>query len=94
MTDRTVNFSKPDSPVSEPSDPQILRPLDGAAGPHDPGAFDLSSYGAALPRPEPLSAEQFLPVLTPGQFSELLDDLRGELQLVPDEAARSALTSE
>ncbi|MDV6375964.1 hypothetical protein [Deinococcus arenicola] len=103
MTDHTVNFLKPDSSVPERSDGQTVRPLDGAAvstsgsasgpNPNDPGAFDLSSYAAALPRPEALSAEQFLPVLRPGQFSELLEDLRGELQLVPDEAARSALTS-
>lgn len=89
-TDRTVEIHlakrEPEPNTPEPSDPQ-------ATSPNDPGAFDLSSYGAALPRPEPLSAEQFLPVLTPAHFAELLDDLRGELQLVPDEAMRGALTS-
>jgi hypothetical protein len=89
MTD--VNLAKPEAQRTspEPSDVQPSTPPD----PVDPGTFDLASYGAALPRPEALSAEQFLPVLTPAHFAELLEDLRGELQLVPDEAARSALTS-
>ncbi len=96
-TDRTVEIHlakrEPELTSPESSAPQTPKPSDGASGPNDPGAFDLSSYAAALPRPEALSAEQFLPVLRPGQFSELLEDLSDELQLVPDEAARSALTS-
>lgn len=100
-TDRTVEIHlakrEPEPNTPEPSNPQTLRPSDAAtvslAAPADPGAFDLSSYAPALPRPEALSAEQFLPVLTPAHFADLLDDLRGELQLVPDEAMRGALTS-
>lgn len=68
--------------------------------PHAPAAaqdtgpdFDPRLYEAALPRPDPLSAEAFLPVLDPAQFAALLDDLRGELSLVPDEATRAALNS-
>ncbi len=89
MTD--VKLSKPEAELTSP-EPSAVPPF-SSSDPVDPGTFDLASYGAALPRPEALSAEQFLPVLTPAHFAELLDDLRGELQLVPDEAARSALTS-
>ncbi len=55
--------------------------------------FDPALYEAALPVPDPLAAEAFMPVLTPAHFGELLEDLSGELQLVRDEAARAALTS-
>ncbi|MBZ9712880.1 hypothetical protein [Deinococcus multiflagellatus] len=61
--------------------------------PSDPGEFDPRTYEPALPRPEPLAAEGFMPVLTPSHFSDLLADLRGELQLVPDDASRAALNS-
>ncbi|WP_291428387.1 hypothetical protein [Deinococcus sp.] len=63
------------------------------AAPDDLPDFDPRLYEAALPRPEPLSAESFLPVLPPAQFAALLDDLRGELSLIPDEATRAALHS-
>ncbi|GGO35435.1 hypothetical protein [Deinococcus humi] len=86
-----VKLSKPEAELTSPEPSAV--PSFSPSDPVDPGTFDLASYGAALPRPEALSAEQFLPVLTPAHFTELLDDLRGELQLVPDEAARSALTS-
>ncbi|WP_232337948.1 hypothetical protein [Deinococcus arboris] len=58
-----------------------------------PDDFDPRLYEPALPRPDPLAAEGFMPVLTPGHFVTLLDDLRGELQLIPAEAARAALVS-
>ncbi|GAA0519449.1 hypothetical protein [Deinococcus depolymerans] len=68
---------------------------DGPSAPpqDDLADFDPRLYEAALPRPEPLSAESFLPVLHPQQFAELLGDLRGELSLIPDEATRAALNS-
>ncbi|UBV43689.1 hypothetical protein LAJ19_05595 [Deinococcus taeanensis] len=59
----------------------------------DAEEFDPRVYEPALPKPGPLVAEAFMPVLTPHHFGELLDDLRGELQLVKDESARAALTS-
>ncbi|WP_288432154.1 hypothetical protein [uncultured Deinococcus sp.] len=59
----------------------------------DPYAFDPRDYEAALPRPAPLDAEQFMPVLRPPQFAELLGDLTGQLQLVGDDATRAALTT-
>ncbi|GGM05611.1 hypothetical protein [Deinococcus aerophilus] len=70
-----------------------LRPPEPAAEAPDPGAFDLSSYAPALPRPEAIRAEQFMPVLSPQHFSDLLDGLGRELPLIDDEAARGVLTS-
>jgi hypothetical protein len=49
-------------------------------------------YEAALPHPDPLSAEQFMPVLPPEHYGAFLNDLTDELALVADPAARSLLT--
>ncbi|GBF07814.1 hypothetical protein DAERI_180005 [Deinococcus aerius] len=53
----------------------------------------LGEYEAALPHPDPLTAEQFMPVLPPGHFAAFLDELTRELPPVEDEAARGALTT-
>lgn len=50
-------------------------------------------YEAALPHPDPLSAEQFMPVLSPDHFAAFLEELTRELPLVQDDAARAALTT-
>lgn len=50
------------------------------------------TYEAALPQPDPLTPEQFMPVLAPRHFAELLEDIRSQLQLIPDERQRAALT--
>ncbi|UQN06739.1 hypothetical protein [Deinococcus sp. QL22] len=52
----------------------------------------LNPYEAALPRPDPLAAEQFMPVLPPDHYGAFLNDLTHELTLVADPAARSLLT--
>ncbi|PNY83058.1 hypothetical protein CVO96_13275 [Deinococcus koreensis] len=53
----------------------------------------MNPYEPALPHPDPLAAEQFLPVLAPAHFETLLAELSGELPLVREEAARSLLVS-
>ncbi|WP_244944475.1 hypothetical protein [Deinococcus metallilatus] len=50
-------------------------------------------YEAALPHPDPLTAEQFMPVLPPDHFAAFLEELTRELPLVGDDAARGALTT-
>ncbi|ADV66766.1 hypothetical protein [Deinococcus maricopensis] len=59
----------------------------------DDVAVHAQRYEAALPVPDALDAAQFMPVLAPTHFSALLDDLTGQLPLIPDEAARSVLTT-
>ena len=52
-----------------------------------------SEYEAALPHPEPLTAEQFMPVLPPEELADFLDELTRELPLVREDAVRAALTT-
>lgn len=54
---------------------------------------DPSRYEAALPLPDPLTAQQFMPVLTPEHFTTLLTDIRAQLESIPEERQRAALTT-
>ena len=49
------------------------------------------SHLAALPTPQPLSAEQFMPVLPPHELAAYLGDIQRDIQFIEGEAQRSEL---
>ncbi|WP_225429855.1 hypothetical protein [Deinococcus detaillensis] len=57
--------------------------------PADPASDQ--SHLAALPTPEALSAQQFMPVLPPAELETYLSDVQRDIQLIDDEAQRSDL---
>ncbi|MDB5046799.1 MAG: hypothetical protein JWQ08_2849, partial [Deinococcus sp.] len=87
----TVNMNFVGAPTE--ADPVVPGPEQNAEQGTEPASgATLNPYEAALPRPDPLSAEQFMPVLPPDQYATFLNDLKDELTLVADPPARSLLT--
>ncbi len=86
LSDVTLRFSE-----REFLEAQAASQLPDSSGP-SAGAQASNEYEAALPRPDPLGAEQFMPVLAPDHFGTLLGDLTRQLPLIPDDAARAHLT--
>lgn len=93
LTDVTLRFAEQDFLEAGPVTDSPNAAASAAAVPAAPAPMqpDPKQYEAALPIPDALDAGQFMPVLPPEQFAALLQDLTGQLPLIPDDQARALL---